>query len=390
MKVRERNENGRTVWQVDIHCIPANEAKPARFRLTPPDQVTTRSGAERWGKDQWAKIIKDGRPYNTKQAREQRRAQEEEAQKLNVPTLTAFWPRFLEHIEAERMAVNTIMAYEKAGRMHVLPQLGDRPIDQLAELDIQRLKASMKKLKPYTVNQALNALGGALKLAKLHHPHIVIPPIKRVRVSAEQHFRVYTPEEACALVEAATCPTRRVAILLGLVIGLRRREVPALRWSDVDEVRGVITVRHQLLGWELVPPKHGKVRKVPMTASLREALKALPRDTEWVLPRGKTGRSCVSLRATLKTVARHAGVPDHGPHALRHSYATHSLASGVDIRTVSALMGHSNVVITARYLHLLPGAEQAAAGKLKDFYKKTTGATVTDLSRARAARTKKT
>ncbi len=382
MKVRKRRnpKSGRTVWQIDLHCIPAGEQAPARFRLTAPNQVTTRSGADRWGKEQWAKIIKEGRPYSTAKAREERKAQEEREQKLKVPTLLDFWPRFLEHIETERMAPNTISAYDKVGRVHVLPAIGHLTCDRVSELAITQLKKATRHLKPNTVNQSLNALATALKVAKLHYPQIEIPEITRVRVLDLDHLRFYSLEEANTLVEAAKRIDRRIAILLGLDAGLRRREIPALRWSDIDATK--ITVRHTLQNKELRPTKSGVPRKVPITKRLREALAMMPRTSEWVLPRGVTGTFCVA--AALRSVSKAAGVVNHGPHGLRHSYATHLLVGGVDLRTVCSLMGHSNIAITAQYLHLLPDAEQGAAAKLEAV--RAEPATVTDLAQAREAR----
>ena len=88
-------------------------------------------------------------------------------------------------------------------------------------------------------------------------------------------------------------------------------------------------------------------------------------------------------------MATRAGVPDHGAHALRHSFATHLLFAGVDLKTVSALLGHASVIVTARfYLHLLPGAERGAMEKLEAARAPSppAPAPVTDLALARSAR----
>lgn len=388
VKVRQRQQGRNPVWTADIHVIPKGCEAPERFRLTAPPTVTSKSGADRWAMEQARKIAAEGRPYSTRRAREERQQREQQARALDVPTLAEHWPKYLEHLEAERMAPNTIRAYAKAGRVHVLPALGHQKVDEIGEFAVVRLKAAIKHLAPNTANQVLNALAGALLLARVSHPQIVIPPIKRLKVPDTDHIRWYSLEEAAALVAAASSkPEWLAAILLGLDAGLRRQEAPALRWSDVDLSTGTITVRHTLQRRELRPTKSKKPRRVPLTGRLRAVLLELPRSDEWVLPRGVGGGvPCIVSRVT--TAAKTAKVPDHGPHALRHSYATHLLSAGVDLRTVSALMGHGSVTVTARYLHLLPGAEQAAAGKLEAAREgaKAGPATVTDLALERQRR----
>lgn len=366
MKVRKRGD----MYQVDITAIPAGEHAPVRFRLTAPRQVTSRSGAERWGKEQWAKIVKDGRPYNNRVAREQRRAEEEEARRLDVPTFAAFWPTFLEHLRAERRKPNTIETYEKQGQRHVLPIFGAMRLDHVTDVDVQRLKASMVTTAASTANIALTVLGQLLKLAKTHHPGVTIPAIRRVRDTAGERLRFYTHEQADALVAAvAQHPERRLMLLLGLDAGLRKNEAHALRWCDVDLARGELSIRHSLCGGALLSPKSGRSRRVPVTRRLSAALAGLERESEWVLPRSTHSQANrpLTMDAVLAWAAKRAGVPYLGPHALRHSYACHALAAGGDLQAVSRMLGHANVGITARvYAHFLPGADRAAVNKLEN------------------------
>lgn len=398
VKIRQRTyPDGQRVWSCDIHVAPAGSAEVERFRLAAPDGVTSKSGAERWAMEMARKIAAEGRPARTRRAQRDKAAREaarEAAERASyVPTLAEFFPSYLQHLEAERMKPNTVTSYEKAGRIHILPVLGGVRLDRFGEMDLQRLKSSMRTRAPSTVNQTLNALAGALRLASTRHPTVVVPKIARLRVPNTDQLRFYNVEESAALVAAAQrWPVRLAAILLALDAGLRRNEVYALRWSDLNMGQAEITVRHTLHRDRLLPTKSAKPRRVPMTARLLAAVQAMPRDAEWVLPRSERRVTApVGLSATVCMVARAAGVPDHGPHSLRHTFATHLLAAGADLRAVQALLGHSSPTVTARYLHLLPGAERAAVTKLEAMTAAQTAAqaTVTDLALARMARARK-
>jgi len=409
VKVRQRTyADGRVVWTCDVHVVPAGEKASERFRLVAPPQVTSKTGAERWAMEQARQIAAEGRPHNTKKARAVRAQQEQAERAAFVPTLAAFWPVFSEHMAGERHKPNTIHTYENIARLKLLPLLGPLRLDQIGELDIQRLKSAMRDSAPSHVNLALVVLTAVFKAAKLHHPGVVPLPMKRVRLKPRDHLRFYSREEAAALVRAVEdVPERLVSILLALDAGLRKSEVYAIRWCDIDMKHNELRVRHSLCFGELLTPKSGRSRTVPLTQRLAAALADLGRDTEWVLPRwphklaapGSTRTNMpVDLCKTLAKAAKVAGVPDRRPHALRHSFACHMLAAGADLQAVSKLLGHSSVAITAEaYCHLLPGADRAAVAKLeaaldegpvrlvtpKPERKQPAPATVTDLAPAR-------
>jgi integrase/recombinase XerC len=167
-----------------------------------------------------------------------------------------------------------------------------------------------------------------------------------------------TPEQAEALVtaplpkgRAATPLALRDAAILEVLYGcgLRVSECVGLDVSDVapDE----ILVRRG---------KGGKERLVPLGRKAREALDqwlarriALKPSDDALFLNARGGR--VSARSVRRFVDRHAirgGVPRTHPHALRHSYATHLLGSGADLRAIQELLGHASIQTTARYAHV--------------------------------------
>jgi site-specific recombinase XerD len=154
-------------------------------------------------------------------------------------------------------------------------------------------------------------------------------------------------DEALALVQSLkkrrdTLRDRDLALTLLLYGGgLRVSEAANLRWSDVDLHERLIRVKG----------KGGKERVVAIVRLLAEALSRLAKDGRYVF-----GEKPFSTRSAYEVIRR-AGVaaallaPLH-PHALRHSFATHMLSSGTDLRVLQELLGHESLVATQKYLHL--------------------------------------
>lgn len=391
VKIRPRRyPDGRTVWTADIHVAPAGSSDTERFRVTAPPSVTTRSGAERWAGEQARKIAAEGRPRNTKRAREEKVAREAAERAAYVPTVGEFWPVYLDHLRANRVKPSTIDIYSAMWRLKLAPLLESTHLDRVTELDAQRVKSKMSKAAASSVNGALSVLSQMLKLAKVHHPSLTPPTIHGVKEPAREHLRFYDRGQAAALVAAAVGkPDRLVALLLALDAGLRANEVHALRWCDINEAAGELTVRHTMYRGQLNLPKSGKSRRIPLTRRLAQALAELGRTDEWVLPRvahregSKHAGQPVSLTATLRGLAKAAKVPDHRPHSLRHTFASLLLEAGASLQAVSKLLGHANVGITATvYCHMLPNADRQAVRQLDELTAEPAG--VTDLALARA------
>ncbi len=133
----------------------------------------------------------------------------------------------------------------------------------------------------------------------------------------------------------------RLLVLLLYGAGLRVSEAANLKWSNVDlSDRSLV-----ILG------KGGKERKIAMVPVLANALSQTPQQGEYVF-----GEKPLNTRAAYEII-RQSGVkagllkPLH-PHALRHSFATHMLSGGTDLRVLQELLGHASLAATERYLHL--------------------------------------
>ena len=153
-------------------------------------------------------------------------------------------------------------------------------------------------------------------------------------------------DEIVRFLEAVSSLKCRAALTTAYAAGLRASEVAGLRIADIDSARGVIIVRHG---------KGGKDRNVMLSPQLLGVLR-----TYWRLARPKTflfpGRdedrsiNPTVLYAACRSATRAAGLDKRVTlHTLRHSFATHLLENGTDIRIIQVLLGHNNLSSTARY-----------------------------------------
>lgn len=207
---------------------------------------------------------------------------------------------------------------------------------------------SVRRLSPASVNLRLAAIRSFLRYLgrslRVRGPKQVAPPV--TALSARELGRLFAAAEG----------SRRDSAILNLLAraGLRVGEVVRLLVSDVEmNGRG---------GWLTVRVGKGnKTRRVPLNGEVRQSLKAwleerVPGEAQTVfLSRNGKPLSERDVQRMVAEYARIAGV-EATPHTLRHTFATRAVEKGVDIATLQALLGHSRLETTGRYLH--PTAER--------------------------------
>lgn len=158
---------------------------------------------------------------------------------------------------------------------------------------------------------------------------------------------VLSLDEVGALLGAIRHPTYQAIVMVLYGSGLRIAEALALKVSDIDGGRGVIHVRHG---------KGDKAREAKLSPSLYQWLRQywglLRPPPPYLFASRKTGKPprAPAVRAALGHAAKAAWIKKHvTPHVLRHSFATHLLEQGTDVRVVGALLGHASLQSTARY-----------------------------------------
>lgn len=286
---------------------------------------------------------------------------------------------------------SAIRTYEQSLRLRVLPELGRVKFTAIRRVDLQdfadRLHAR-GELSASGVQCTLLPLRAMYRRA-LARGEVAINPTVGLELPAirSRRDRFASPEEAAGLL--AVLPDRdRPLWATAMYAGLRRGELQALRWEDVDLAAGVIHVRR---GWDVVegeiaPKSKQGNRTVPIPAVLKTQLEA-----HWL--RGGTGRYVFGdgdrpfAPKTIDQRARTAWGWTRGRkggrrpwvrgtdaldaitlHECRHTYASFAIAAGVNAKALSTYMGHANISITLdRYGHLMPGNEAEAADLLDAF-----------------------
>src|SRR5262249_53927385 len=172
---------------------------------------------------------------------------------------------------------------------------------------------------------------------------------------------VLSPSEVARFLASVASLRDRVALTTAYAAGLRACEVVAIRIQDIDSSRMLIRIERG---------KGGKQRYVMLSPTLLGILRAywaIMRPSYWLFPgrdpAKSLDRSCLNIACQAAVEA--AGLRKRATvHTLRHSFATHLLEQGTDIRIIQALLGHSNITTTARYINVASSTISAVKSPL--------------------------
>jgi site-specific recombinase XerD len=238
-----------------------------------------------------------------------------------------------------------------------------RPTELTRELIVQ-FGVSLRGAAPLTLRRKYACISSFFGFLQ-DMGYATANPARRLPLpKVTQPVPVFLSEEmAQRLIAAADSPWTRAAVVLLLSTGIRRSEAVAITLDDLDLENRQLLIRG----------KGDKQRVVPLTDQVVEAIQAyLPHRTKtqsrhlFVSAYGGHPLHGRCINRMLKIVIRKAGMEDQGitPHKLRHTFATHLIRNGVDIRTVQELLGHADLETTAKYLHSDTRTKQSAVGKL--------------------------
>jgi len=243
---------------------------------------------------------------------------------------------------------------------------GRKSITVISRKDVERYVAHRRQtVSKATTNRELCCLKNMLRKA-VDWEYLTINPAWGVKQAKEEpkEFDYLTLDEVDRLLESCL-PHLKTFLILAIYTGLRKGELFGLEWRDVDltkDNRGMITVRDT---------KNHETRYIPMNKKVRQAIENHPKR----IVDGKVcdaifcnekGRPLKDPRTAFRTSLDDAGIERQvRVHDLRHTFASHLVMKGVDMRSVAKLMGHKDIKVTMRYSHLAPEHLQAAVDSLE-------------------------
>lgn len=276
------------------------------------------------------------------------------------------------------------------------PYLGNTPLKMLTRNAVQvwiNTLQNSEGLSPKTIANLYNILNPALERA-VQDNYIPYNPCSNAVLPKKQPYtaQVYNQEQIQQLFAMVKGTDMELLVLLGLYLGLRRGEMVALQWDDIDLVHGLVHVHQNRVranGKTITkaPKSAAGIRTIPLGAPQIKQLSDARqeylsdkiawgksfKDTNLVIrkPDG-SAYSPDSISQKWERFVRRSGLPVIRLHDLRHSCATALIAAGVNPKTVQVIMGHANMQVTMGiYVHNTSQMNQAAATALNQFINPT-------------------
>lgn len=308
-------------------------------------------------------------------------------------------------LTADTLAPNTRTFYLRIIEDYIKPGLGHLRLTDIRPVQVQKFILQLsaagqrkdgkgERLSPATVKRYFTVLKSIM--ARAYRLGLTDSnPTDAARLDMptveEPDIQIFTREEAEAMLGCLRTESLEFQVLvhLAIVTGLRRGELSALSWADVDMEAGTLTVSRSAYkpkGGPVTtkaPKTKGSQRTVALPGYLLELLQQHKRQqaltrlklgdkwagADWLFTQwdGRLMNPMTPTRQWTKFLERH-GIAHRKFHALRHTSATLLLSGGADIKTVANRLGHSQLKTTDRYVHALRDADRAAADAFQTMF----------------------
>lgn len=271
----------------------------------------------------------------------------------------------------------TYIRYEQLIRTHIAPKIGGKDINDLTPIVLQSFVTELlntgnlktgKGLSANFVNTVISLMQNSLKTAQLVGvaDEYVANKIKRPRCK-EKRIECFSCQDQKMIERYAldSGKDKLFGVVLCLYTGLRIGELLALSWDDIDFKKGLLFVSKSCYDGQIGStrtlvmdsPKTAHSRRViPLPKQILSLLNDLKKRSRcgYVVADGDKPVFVRSYQRTFELMLRKLHIPHKGFHSLRHTFATRAIECGIDVKTLSELLGHKNATITLnRYAHSL-------------------------------------
>ncbi len=265
---------------------------------------------------------------------------------------------------------------ERATKRYVLsstliPFFGDLRLSEVSAHSVERFKRTCLDAgrSPKTVNNYLSILRKALAVAVDWEVLERVPRVQFLRFQS----RPRQPLPFGDFIRIAACaetPFWKSMILVAGYLGLRFDEVAALEWRDINYPGGEVHIRRSFWRGHLTDStKTYRKRELPLTNTICDALSELPRVGNLVFSHDGDFVPYATARRRLREACVRAGLAPVGWHILRHTNLTELGRLGVEVHTIKAMAGHSDIRTTMIYVKALPEMKARAAALLDDAHR---------------------